>query len=251
MRTGFLALSRALTGALVILSSSAALAIPISLQVYADGVLIGNVDENVLGCVDVIPGVSATCNATNLDYGDGYTQFQIDSLSMTIDADPVVTGTWAVTNTDFLNPTQHFTMVFTLPIAPPIPGPTLSGGSISGTVSDGDGNGATLSAFGGSSIYTAQIDGSNTATLYDDPTSISALPFDTAAISEAIFGAPVPNQLGGPALVSIGIVLDFVLTQFDSATFTSEHEVIPVPEPRTAALLAIGCALLAGARRRR
>lgn len=249
MRIGFGSLARALTGALVVFGSSSALAIPVSLQVYADGILIGNVGETELGCVDVIPGVSSSCNATNLEYGDGYTQFSIDSLSMTIDNDPVVTGTWAVTNTDFLNPTQHFTMVFTLPITP-IPGPTLSGGSVSGSVSDGDGNGATLSAFSGSSLYTAQIDGADTATLYDDPTSIVAASFGTEAITEAIFGAPVPSQLGGPALASIGIVLDFELTQFDSATFTSEHEVIPVPEPGSAALLAFGLALLARRTRR-
>lgn len=251
MRLGFSAVSRALTGALVVFWSTAALAIPVNLQVFAGGVLIGDVDESVLGCVDIVAGVSAQCQATNLTYGDGYDQFSIDSLDIFIDSDPVVSGTWAVTNTDGLNATQQFTMVFTLPIAPSIPGATLSGGSVSGTVSDGDGNGATLSAVTGSSLYTAQIDGADTATLYDDPTSIVAAPFDTAAIAEAIFGAPVPSQLGGPALASIGIVLDFELTQFDSATFTSEHEVVPVPEPGTAALIGLGCVLLAGARRRR
>jgi hypothetical protein len=245
MRSGLSTLLRASAGALVLFGSSAALAIPISLQVYADGVLIGDVDESVLGCVDDVPGVSATCNATNLEYGDGYTQFSIDSLSMTIDNDPVVNGTWAVTNTDFANPTQHFTMVFTLPITA-IPGPTTSSGSVAGTVSDGDGNGATISTFGGSSFYAAQIDGSTTATLYSDPSSVIAASFGTQSIPGVAFG-PIGT---GPALTDIGIVLDFVLTQFDSATFTSEHVVEPVPEPHTGALIGLGLAVLASRRKR-
>jgi len=55
--------------------------------------------------------------------------------------------------------------------------------------------------------------------------------------------------LGGPALSSIELELDFFLTSFDSVQITSEHQVEPVPEPASGALIGFGLALLAAGRR--
>jgi hypothetical protein len=237
--------SLALMG-LTLLAAAPARAIPLSLQVFADGVQIGNVDSTRLGCVDNPDGVSAHCQVQDLVYGADYPLVNIDEINIDVDSDPVVTGTTGVTN--LFSSTQQITLLFTLPIAP-IPGATLSGGSYRGTVTDNNGDGATISAPTGSALYTAKIDGVNTQSLYPDPNSFSAGSFGSANIPSTNFGSPIPSLLGGPALTSIGIQLDFNLTGLDSASFTSNHVVQPVPEPQTGALVAMGLALLALRRR--
>lgn len=243
MRLGVAFVLRVLSAGLLMFWSTSALAIPLSLQVYADGVLVGDVDETHLGCVDNPDGVSAECEASGLQYAGEYPLISIDNLDLSIDADPVVTGTLSISNLDVV--TQRITMVFTLPIAP-IPGSTLSSGSISGSVNDALGDGATVSAPNGASIYSALIDGVTVATLHPYMTAFSAGAFATEAIAAAVFGP----QVEGAALTDIGIILDFELTGLDSVTITSEHVVL-VPEPRTLALLALGLAGLAGRRRLR
>ena len=239
--------SLALTG-LTLLATAPARAIPLSLQVYSNGVQIGDVDSTRLGCVDNPDGLSAHCQVTDLSYGnDQYPLVNIDEINIDIDKDPTVTGTTGVTN--LFSSTQQITLLFTLPIVA-IPGPTLSGGSFRGTVTDNNGDGATIAAPTGSALYTAQIDGVNTQSLYPNPSSFSAGgAFLTANIPATSFGSPIPSFPTGPALVSIGIVLDFTLTGNDSASFTSNHVVVPVPEPQTGALFAMGLALLALRRR--
>src|SRR6185503_5258956 len=98
---------------LVLLAAGPAAAVDFSLAVFADGVRIddGNVDEARLGCVDNPDGVSAVCNAEDLDYGGTYAGVQIDIVDFQIDNDPVVTGTLGVTNLQ--STTQQFTFVFT------------------------------------------------------------------------------------------------------------------------------------------
>jgi hypothetical protein len=232
---------------LALLATAPAQAIPLSLEIYADGVLIGDVDESHLGCVDNPDGVSASCYAENLVYSGEYPLLNIDLIDIDIDADPVVTGTTTVTN--LFNTTQQFTLVFTLPVIS-MPLGTVTGGSHRGTVTDVDGTGATLSTAPGSALYTALLDGADWQTLKGDPTSYAAGGFGSATIPSTSFGSPIPSLPGPAVLSTIGIRLDFTLTAFDRASFTSNHIVNPVPEPTAGALLALGLAMLATRRRR-
>lgn len=241
------ALACALVSGVTLFANAPALAIPVTLDVFADGVHIGTADETRLGCVDNPDGVSASCYVQDLPYGVEYPLVNIDEISLDIDSDPVVTGTTAITNT--FSTTQHITLLFTLPIVA-IPDATLTGGSFRGTVTDRDGDGATLATFGpGTSLYTALIDGADWQTLYAHNQSFAAGQFLSSNVTSTNFGSPIPSLPGPAALTTIGIRIDFTLTPFDSASFTSNHVVVPVPEPHTAGLLLIGLALLARQRR--
>ena len=219
-------------------------AVPFTLGIYADGTLLETVDNSDLGCTD--SGTSTSCSATDLAYSNGsYTALRINSIQLDLDSDPIVSGNIALSNEQGF--TQRFTLVFNLPIAA-IPGATIQSGSISGSVADGfEGDGATISAPPGEAIYQARIDGVDTNALYASPSSFSAAAFDVGAIPATSFGP----LLGGPALSSIALELDFFLTSFDSVQITSEHQVEPVPEPASGALIGFGLALLAARRRNR
>lgn len=201
-----------------------------------------------LGCTAISGTPTATCAGTGAVI-DG--EISLDSWNVFIDSDPVINGVIAVTNLDPVN-TQQFTLVFTLPIAPPIPGGTLIGGSIQGGATDNNGNGVTLSTPVGSAFYTARIDGSDVQSMYLDPQSYSAGSFLSVNVPSLAFGTPIPSQPGPAALTSIGIRLDFLLTPGDSASFTSNFVVQPAAVPVPAAYLLFGSALgLLGWMRRR
>ena len=228
-----------------LMATAPAQAVPFTLEIYADNLLLETVDNSDLGCTDTGPNTTE-CSATDLAYSNGsYTALRIDSIELDLDNDPLVDGNIAVSNEQGF--TQRFTFIFNLPITS-IPGATFQSGSISGSVADGfEGDGATISAPAGESIYQARIDGVDTNSLHDDPASFTAAAFDIASIPAASFGP----LIGGPAVTSIELELDFFLTSFDSVQITSEHQVEPVPEPASAGLLAIGLALLAARRRSR
>src|SRR5215470_91583 len=122
-----------LVAGLVLFVNARANAVAFTLDVYNNGVLIGSSDASHLGCVDNPDGVSAHCFVQNIPYGPGYEAVNVNELDMTIDSDPVVTGTMTVTNS--LPTTQLFSFIFTLPVSP-IPGSSLTGGSARGTVTD-------------------------------------------------------------------------------------------------------------------
>jgi hypothetical protein len=246
---GIRVLSASALASLFGIAVAPAQAVEFNLQVFADGVDISNggVDQTRLGCVDNADGVSAHCEVSDLVYGGEYPLVNIDTLSLDLDSDPVVTGTTAVTN--LFNVTQQITLLFTLPIAPAITPGTLTSGSYRGTVTDNDGNGATVGTVPGSSLYAALIDGVIHQTLYNHSSSTSAGSFLSATISNLSFGLPGQTQLAPQALASIGIRLDFTLTSLDSASFTSNHVVLPIPEPATVGFLGLGLALMARKRR--
>lgn len=233
-----------LAGLVLLATAPAQAAVELRLQILADGVQIGDVDQSHLGCVDNPDGVSAVCSANNLEYSGDYPLLNIDTINLEIDSDPTVSGSMSVTNLDTIN-TQLFTFIFTLPVSP-IASP-VTGGSARGTVTDTNGNGATISNLGGS-LYTALLDGVDwqslhTGVSYSDTSSPGPTSFTSLS-----FGSPIPSLPGpGPVTTSIGIRLEFKLTPGDQASITSNHVV--VPEPHTAGLMALGLGFLAKKRR--
>ena len=150
-------------------AASAAPVSPVSLEIKIDGVEVGVYDETGIGCSPG-EGDSFQCSGVNLQLGGQY-GLNLDSWSMTFDADPVVSGTTVMTNLS--SSAQQFTLIFTLPTS--VLPASLMGGSLQGGMTDNNGDGVTLSAPTGSAFYTALIDSVNVQqTLYADPSSFSA-----------------------------------------------------------------------------
>jgi len=230
----------------LVLGALPATAAPLGLAVSIDGVQQTYIGAAGLGCVDVAGTPTANCTGGGATVGT----LQLDSWNVFVDTDPVISGIVAVTNMGAV--TQQFTLLFTLPIAPAIPGGTVIGGSIQGGATDNNGNGVTLSTPGGSAFYTARIDNADVQSLYLDPQSFSAGNFLSVNVPNLAFGTPIPSQAGPAALVNIGIRLDFLLTPGDSASFTSNFVVQPAVVPVPAAAWLFGGALgLMGWLRRR
>src|SRR5262245_47763823 len=240
----------------VLLVGSPVAAVEFGLQVYADGALIATVNQNDLGCVDQPDGVSALCHAEEIPYGTGYTAATVNIGDPTVPStdpayyllisDPTVTGTVGITNAQAFS--QHFTFVFTLPVGS-MPAGTLTGGRVSGTLTDQGGTGASVTTFGpGSSFYTATLDNAAWQQLYGDPQSFSASNGSTTIPLQS-FGLPGPSMPGPAVTTNIGITLDFVLSGQDAVSFNSNHIVVAVPEPGTAGLLGLGLVGLAIRRR--
>jgi len=206
-----------------------------------------NYNSTDLGCSDPGEGTKSQCTGSGLVVSAGL--LRLDSWSISLDGDPVISGPIAVTNLS--GSTQQFTFTFTLPT---VTGPsTLTGGSVQGGMTDNNGDGVTLSTASGSAFYTPMIDGGafGPGILYADPQSFSAGGFLSGNVPNLAFGTPIPSQPGPAVATSIGIKLDFLLTKQDSATFSSVFVVQPVPEPGTAALLGLGLLTLGIRSRRR
>jgi hypothetical protein len=172
----------------------------------------------------------------------------LNTWNMNLDADPVIGGTVGVTNS--LGTTQHYTLIFSLPVAP-VPFASITGGNISGSFSSLTADGVTVASFPGTSMYTATIDGSPWQTLYPHPQSFFAAGFGGGNIPYVEFGGPIPSLPGPAVLGTIGIILDFTLTSGDQASFTSNFVVVQgVPEPKLALLL-VPALLALGLRRSR
>lgn len=160
--------------------------------------------------------------------------------------DPVINGAVAVTNNS--GGTQTFVLSFLLPLGAPVLPSSMTSGVVNVTVVDNSGDGATMAAVPGDSLYRSLIDAVSFQTLMNDPTSIVAAAYDTANAS-ASFGLPGQTMPGPAALTTIGLTYRFTLTPNGDAATVNGNFVVLVPEPSgTAALLALA---LFSLRRRR
>lgn len=171
--------------------------------------------------------------------------------SLLVNPDPFIVGNLVVTNTS--NSTQTFFLDVSLPINVALAS-SLVGGSITGTVTDLNGDGATVSAIGANdAIYRAFTDvapdftSGNLAGSLLVGASASSGSFQSQTIGPDTFGGPIPSQAFGAVNTNIAIRLQFTLTAGDSASFTSLFVVVPAP----GALAIAGLGLLAGRGRRR
>lgn len=166
------------------------------------------------------------------------------NFSLNGDPDPLIAGNLTVEN-PFL-PTVDVTLQVILPISPQLGlGSEMQGSAAVGLTTDA--GGGSLSTFGGKPLWQGLLDGSpvgNAASLFFDPFALTIGGLGSAA-SSGNFGVPFP-VVGPPVLNSIGIEINFSLTQLDQASITSVFSVVPAPG--VVGLLAIGAL---GVRRRR
>ncbi len=209
----------------------------------------GNAAPFTSGVTNVcVPGGGDATECTG-QYGWGGASLTWD---VTSDPDPFVNSVFGFTNNTAF--TQTYILTATLPIAPPIPGATLIGGSSQITVNDSNFSGAatvTSVLSGTDYVYNALIDAAVVENLHGPGFTLSAPGQGQGATANASFGLPGPTQAGPAALTSIGIRHEITLTAGDSVTLNSNFIVMPVPEPTTIGLVSLGIAGLALAGRRR
>jgi hypothetical protein len=206
-----------------------------------------SVADMACGALSGYSGFAASCVGYGYDLGGA----SLESVEVQIVVDPQVSLNLSLTNTS-INP-QTFTLETSLPVDP-FGGPNLMGGSVGGSLTETNGNGATLSSPSGSSVYSALIDGVVVQQLLGSSISsysVSANPLKTVPVGPADFGLTGPNLVNAPAPSvnsSIGIRLRFTLSPGDQASLTSVF-VVQTPEPAIAGLLGVGALALLGLRR--
>jgi len=148
--------------------------------------------------------------------------------------DPFVLNNLLVTNTTAIP--QIFSVFVGLPTT--FAAPNNISGTITTSVIEGGSDSATVAAVPGDSIYKAQIDFVNVATMQNDPFSLTTT---QSTSSSATFG-PTVNAI--PVTSNIGIQLRFSLTAGDTAAILSRFDVTVIPEPASAAAACVGTMLV-------
>ena len=169
--------------------------------------------------------------------------------SIVVNPDPQVTST--VTLTNISGVTQTFIMTVTLPIA--AFGPTTVQGGYFGDAVTGttytDTNasgGVTLATVGGNPFYRALVNGIASQDLGSFTVSAPV----SGSLPQQSWGTPIPSAPFGPASGNIQIRWQFSLTAGDQVSTKGFFQVEQAPEPATVALVGLGLAALAVARRR-
>ena len=153
--------------------------------------------------------------------------------NLMMDPDPFIGGSFSIRNMSTV--TQTFNLLFNLPVSPALSSGYKSG-TIGATLTDTGGGGATLSNM----TWGGLIDGGNAMNLLTAGTlCFGSSPGCTATVFPVSDG-PLFHADG--VSTSIGIAMSFDLTAGDTAEFTTNFEVAPVPVP--AAVWLFGSGLL-------
>ena len=231
----------------LLLSGAPVSAAPVSLQVctvascwngsyqIADGVVVNWANAETLA-----NGIGVSVNDWETTLG-----LNVESWSLSMDSDPFVTNNFTITNTT--GSIQTYTLGTTIGISPVIPIGAMRG-SIGFSLTDNNGDGATL-ATSGASIYQGMIDGNIARTLWD-PLASFTTPFGSTS-SSTFFGFPTREAAPESVDTTIGILITFSLTSGDSASFTSNFDVVPVPVPAAIWMFGSGLLGLFGVSRRK
>jgi hypothetical protein len=202
-------------------------------------------DPTKLYCTSDGGYASGSCNGAGYDLGGA----SLDSVQLAFVVDPVVQLNISLTNNSAT--TQTFILTATLP-TDPFAGPNRMGGSLTGGVTESNGNTASLSAVTGGAIYSALIDGATVATLLPAPFSIGVgVPFESMAIPpNTAFGQPIPSAAAPSVLGELGLRYAFRLSPGDQAGLLGVF-VVETPEPALSPLLGLAALALVALRRAR
>ncbi len=154
--------------------------------------------------------------------------------------DPFVTGVISVLN--FTGSTQTFTLNYLQPVAPVVVN-GVGTGSVAIAIQDVFNSGTgTLASAGGAPIYNPEVDGG----VFGAGQLLAGTTLNVTTAGETVS----TNASFGPTAVgavntSLGIEIEFSLTNLDLATGTSIFEVVEIPEPSTIVLLGLGALVMA------
>ena len=177
--------------------------------------------------------------------------WSMPSFSIDADEDPMINAQMGLQNNTLV--TNLYTITVALPVAA-IPGSSLIGGSVGGSLTDANQNGNAVLTYGNggpfSALFIGMIDNIGVLGLHPGGGSVAAaFGGETVNVPAISSGLPGPTGAGPAVAASIGIQLQFLLTPGDSVALSSFFVVEPVPAPAGLALL--GLAGLGGRARRR